>query len=459
VSRRDLPVQAPWPPAVRRAAHPVRMHDAVLEAPLPDVCIGELCVIRASLDDRTVLGRAQVIGLGCDAAILALLGTSTGLSRAVVLEPTGERLTIDISGHLLGKVVDATGAVRCELTAGGESHRWPAERREAEGRAPDYALRRAVSAPFETGVRLIDGVLRCGIGQRVAVLAPAGAGKSSLLRMLTEHAEAEVTVIALVGERGREAAELIEALRGTQRARRIVLVCATSDSPAVERSQAAATAMTIAEFFRDQGLHALLIVDSLTRYARALRDVALAAGELPARRGYPPSVFERLPQLLERAGNAGTGAITAFCSVLLESDDETDPVGEEVMAILDGHFILSRKLAGRGQFPAIDIARSVSRVSEQVGTHADFERAQSVRNALAQADELSLLVELGEYKAGVDPRNDAVLARAARLNEVFCQASGERSRLDETCRCIDEALADVAPVDVARMSSDDKAAR
>jgi FliI/YscN family ATPase len=445
-----LPMQSPWPSAVRRAAHPVRMHGAVLEAPLPDVRIGELCLIRASLDNRTVLGRAQVIGFGREGTILALLGASVGLSLSVVLEPTGERLTIEVSGHLLGKVVDATGAVQCELIDTGEPGRWPAERREVERAAPGHARRRSVSMRFETGMRVIDGVLCCGIGQRVAVLAPAGAGKTTLLRLLARQASADVVVIALVGERGREVAELIETLRGTQEARRVVLVCATSDAPAVERTHAAATAMTIAEFFRDQGLHVLLIVDSLTRYARALRDVALAAGELPARRGYPPSVFEYLPRLLERAGNTERGAITAFCSVLLESEDEADPVGEEVMSILDGHFMLSRKLAGKGQFPAIDIARSVSRASERVGTPADRERARTVRSVLAQADELALLVELGEYKPGVDLHHDAVLVCAHRLNEVFRQMDEGAASLNETRRRIDAALADAVAVDVAQ---------
>jgi type III secretion system ATPase len=455
LSTQALPMGSAWPPAVRRGAHPVRMHGAVLEAPLPDVFIGELCLIRAGFDDRTVLGRAQVIGLGREAAILALLGASTGLSLSVVLEPTGERLTIDVSGHVLGKVIDAAGRVQDELIDTDSSRRWPSERREVEAGALGYAQRRGVSARFETGLRVIDGVLGCGVGQRVAVLAPAGAGKTTLLRMLALQATADVVVIALVGERGREAAELIESLRGTPQARRVVLVCATSDAPAVERSHAAATAMTIAEFFRDQGLHVLLIVDSLTRYARALRDVALAAGELPARRGYPPSVFEHLPRLLERAGNARNGAITAFCSVLLESEDEADPIGEEVMSILDGHFMLSRKLAGKGQFPAIDIARSVSRVSERVGTPADRERAIEVRRVLAEADELALLVELGEYKAGVDPHHDALLAGACRLNEVFRQMDDVASALNETRGRIDEALAlatsfDAAPAPHAR---------
>jgi FliI/YscN family ATPase len=444
MSMQGVPLDLRWPRAVQRAAHPVRVHGAVLEAPLPDVHIGELCLIRAGLDDRTVLGRAQVVGFGREGAVLALLGTNLGLSLSVVLEPTGERLMIDVSGHLLGKVVDAAGTVQCALIEEGTPPGWPAERREVEARAAAYALRHPVGTRFETGVRVIDGVLGCGIGQRVAVLAPAGVGKTTLLRTLAAQADADVVVFALVGERGREAAELIETLRGRPEARRVVLVCATSDAPAVERSHAAASAMTIAEYFRDQGLHVLLIVDSLTRYARALRDVALAAGELPARRGYPPSVFEHLPRLLERAGHAGNGAITAFCSVLLESEDEADPVGEEVMSILDGHFVLSRKLAGRGQFPAIDIARSVSRVGERVGTQADRERAAAVRSVLAEADDLALRVEFGEYKSGVDAYQDAVLLCAHHLNAIFRQGENEPSPPGETHSRIDAALAEVA---------------
>jgi type III secretion protein N (ATPase) len=422
----------------------------VIEAPLRDVSIGEMCVIRRGTGLRQIAGHAQVVGFSEEGAVLALLGPAQGLSRAVVIEPTGAPLKIKVSTDLLGTVVDAAGAFCARLVVDQTNDADRPDRRDGsfdDGRrlreidATAIIEKYPVVEPFETGVRAIDGVLGAGIGQRVAVLASAGVGKTSLLHMIAAAASADVVVIGLVGERGREVSETIERIREAPRADRFVVLRATSDAPAVERAAAAASAMTIAEYFRDLGLHVVLILDSLTRYARALREIALSAGELPARQGYPASVFERLPRLLERAGRAGGGAITAFFSVLADDDDAFDPIAHEVISILDGHIVLSRQLAAEGCFPAIDILRSVSRVTARVWDAADMQRANAVRRVLARAAELAMLVDMGEYRAGAVPQDDHVLAAARRLREVLAQSQHESSSMTETRRAIDEALA------------------
>lgn len=437
------------PPTIIRAAHLTKLRGAILEAPLSGVCIGEVCLIREALGRGRVVGRAQVVGFSGHAAVLALLASAHGLSRDVVVEPTGKPLTISLSTQLLGCVVDASGTVCAELGPCADTPTrtrpvaiHPGESVEIrEIDTPRVLSRRPVKDRFVTGIRVIDGVLGVGVGQRVVILAPAGVGKTSLLQALATHASADVMVIALIGERGREVSETIERVGESIASRRCVIVQASSDTPAVERLAAATSAMTIAEYFRDQGCHVVLVLDSLTRYARALREVALAAGELPARHGYPASVFERLPRLLERAGNAGGGAITAFFSVLVEHDDELDPIAHEVVSILDGHFVLSSTLASEGHFPAIDIARSVSRVASRIGSPEDNQRAASVRYSLARAAQLALLVEMGEYRPGMVERDDRALACASRLKALFRQDSSQYSTLEATRSAIDDALA------------------
>lgn len=445
-----------WPRTVRRAARLRRLRGPVIDAPLTDVCIGEICVIRSEVGSRHIVGRAQVIGFSDDGAVLALLGTAHGLSRTAVIEPTGSPFCIRVSGGLLGTVIDANGSVCGHLV--GEDHTVgdavdavgpgigdaaPVQTAAGQTRVVETTHpveKRPVVEPFETGVRVIDGVLGAGIGQRVVVLAGAGVGKTSLLQMIASAPRADVVVMCLVGERGREVSETVERLREGPRPDRTVLVRATSDAPAVERVAAAGSAMTVAEYFRDEGLHVLLILDSLTRYARALREIALSAGELPARHGYPASVFERLPCLLERAGCTGRGAITAFFSVLADDDDTLDPIAHEVMSIVDGHVVLSRQLAGEGHYPAVDVSRSVSRVAARVGTQADFDRATRVRRVLARAAELAMLVDMGEYRPGVVPEDDYALAAATRLRAVLSQVPGVVATMADTRKAIDGAL-------------------
>ncbi|QBF27723.1 FliI/YscN family ATPase [Pseudomonas tructae] len=390
----------------RQGAHPQRCVGPLLEVALPAVAIGELCEVYAHWGDALPRAWAQVIGFNADVALLSLLGEPQGLSRQSLVMATGAPLQLHCGDDLLGTVLDARGQVVERLAPAANQ---PVYRYGLDNPPPHYSQRRAVSLRLDTAIRVIDCLLTCGVGQRVGIFAAAGTGKTSLLDSLVEHTDAEVFVIGLIGERGREVAEFIQRLRSSPRCARSVVVQASSDCAAVDRCNAALVATSVAEYFRDRGQRVVLLIDSLSRYARARRDLALAAGEAPARRGYPASVFEALPRLLERPGVTATGSITAFYTVLLESDDEPDPLAEEIRSILDGHIYLSRELAGKGHFPAIDVLRSTSRVAQQVCDAASLALASQARERLARLEGMRLLLELGEYRAGSDPLNDQAL--------------------------------------------------
>ncbi|KZE88091.1 type III secretion system ATPase SctN [Chromobacterium subtsugae] len=426
------------PRLLRRLANPQRLSGPILEAALPGVAIGELCDIRRGWQDREVVARAQVVGFQRERAVLSLIGAARGLSREAVLAPSGRAMSAWVGEAALGAVLDPTGRIVERFApaegAGGEE-------RAIDADPPPYSQRVGIRQPLATGVRAIDGLLTCGVGQRVGIFAAAGCGKTMLMHMLIEQGDADVFVIGLIGERGREVTEFAESLRASPRRGRCVLVYATSDFSSVDRCNAALLATTVAEHFRDQGKKVMLFVDSMTRYARALRDVALAAGEPPARRGYPASVFDSLPRLLERPGATRGGSITAFYTVLLESDDEPDPMADEIRSILDGHIYLSRKLAGQGHYPAIDALRSASRVAGQV-TDADHRRsAAAVRGLMARLEELQVFLDLGEYRPGENADNDRALAARAPLQRWLRQGVDESSPLADTLAGL-HALAD-----------------
>ncbi|AJC22365.1 EscN/YscN/HrcN family type III secretion system ATPase [Pandoraea pulmonicola] len=424
----------------KRCAHPRRVQGPIIEAPLPQVAIGELCLIHQNVHESGVVGRAQVVGFGNGTAILSTLGTTTGLSREAVLVPTGERLAVSVSPAMLGKVIDATGHCVQELLAEPAVPFAPPQRREIDAAPPHPTMRRPTEAPLETGVRVIDGLLTCGVGQRFGIFAAAGCGKTVLMNMLVRHSAADVYVIVLVGERGREVSELVERLKGSARCERTIVVYATSDQSSVDRCNAALLATTIAEYFRDLGLNVMLFFDSMTRYARALRDVALAAGEMPARRGYPASVFEALPRLLERPGCTAMGSITAFYTVLLENEEEPDPIGDEIRSILDGHIYLSRKLADKGHFPAVDVLRSASRLFDGLVSEPHRQIAREFRQYLAKLDEIQLFIDLGEYKRGENPENDKAVEKRPLLDAFVQQSMHEAADFDRTLECLHEAV-------------------
>lgn len=370
--------------------------------------VGELCELVTPGEPPLL---AEVVGFRDNTAILTPLGPITGISALTEVLPTGRGHVCPVGAGLLGRVLDALGQPIDEKGPLKTRTLLPVHREPVSPLA-----RRMIEAPLPTGIRAVDSLLTLGEGQRVGVFAPPGVGKSTLLGMLARGATADVNVIALIGERGREVKEFIEHNLGAEGLAKTVMVVSTSDRPPMERIKSAYVATTIAEHFRDQGKKVLLLVDSLTRFARAQREIGLASGEPPTRRSYPPSIFSMLPQLLERAGQGRTGSITAVYSVLTEGDEESDPIAEEVRSILDGHIVLSRKFAAANRYPAIDVLASISRVMPLVTSREHRAAAAHFRGLLAKYQEMELLVQIGEYKAGADALADeAIGARPAML--------------------------------------------
>lgn len=420
-------------------AHPARIHGCLIEAPLQGVFIGEICFIEHSLAQPNVIAKAQVVGFKEGLTVLSLIGRAQGLTREVVIRPSGYPFVFEVGEHLAGKIFNAAGE---QVGALGENLSEPlllnTKLLRIDSPPVSVTQRRPVAEPMVTGGRAIDSLLTCGLGQRIGIFAAAGSGKTSLMNMIINHAHADIHVVALIGERGREVIEFIEELKDSPHAAQTILIYATSDSPPIERCNAALLATTIAEYFRDCGRNVLLYVDSMTRYARALRDVALATGELPARRGYPASVFEQLPMLLERPGQLKHGSITAFYTVLLESEEEADPIGDEIRSILDGHIYLSHKLAGRGHYPAIDILHSISRVFQKVTTPEHRRCAIDLRDMISRLEQIQLYLELGEYQRGESHENDRALDKKEQIEGFLKQAMDEPMNFDNMLNILNE---------------------
>ncbi len=364
---------------------------------------------------------AEVVGFEGDCLLLTPLGELRGLhaDAEVVLREMADRVPANTS--LFGRVLNAKGE---PIDGGGPVA--PMPDRPLVAPSPEPMSRRSIDQPVESGIRAIDGLLTLGRGQRMGIFAAAGGGKSTLLAMLARRANADAIVIGLIGERGREVPEFIADALGVEGLARSVVVVATSDQPAMERVRAARAATAIAEGFRAEGKHVLLLMDSVTRYARALREIGLAAGEPSVRRGLPPSVFAELPRLFERAGSEGEGAITALYTVLTEGEEE-DPVAEEVRSLLDGHIILSRELGARGHFPAIDIARSQSRLFRKLAGSGQVGAAEAMRAMMAKLQDIELLLQMGEYQAGQDPLADIALAQRDQIEAFLQQRPDEAS--------------------------------
>jgi type III secretion protein N (ATPase) len=397
----------------------------VIRASCPGTHVGDrVRVLRGELEPL----EAEVVGFSQDRVLLMPLGDPEGVGPDSLVEATGTRLSLRCGPALLGRILDGLGRPMDRMAAPDPTTLvdWPVERP-----APDPLLRPRIQRALSLGVRVIDGLLTVGEGQRVGLFAGSGVGKSTLLGQVARNTEADVSVICLVGERGREVREFIEESLGAGLARSVV-VCATSDTPPLVRLKSAAVATAVAEYFRDQGLRVLLLMDSVTRYARALREVALAAGEPPARRGYPPSVFARLPVLLERTGTAERGSITAIYTVLVEGGDMEEPVADEVRGILDGHIVLSRELAQRGHWPAVDVLQSLSRVMPAVTDEGHRQAAQRLRTVLATFERQRDLILLGAYKQGSDPETDYALSKIAAVNAFLAQGLDERPPLEQT---------------------------
>lgn len=389
----------------------------------PRMSIGQLCQIELS-NGRCIA--AEVIGFHGNLSVLApyedLEGTAPG--HRVFIDR--DQLRVPVGAELLGRVLDGLGR---PLDDDGDLR---AELWQPLQAQPVNALQRPmITTPLTTGVRTIDAFLTAGIGQRLGIFAGSGVGKSTLLGMLARGASADVNVIGLIGERGREVGEFLHHVLGPEGRKKSVIVVATSDQPALLRLKAALYATTIAEHFRDRGNNVLLMLDSVTRVAMAQREIGLAAGELPTARGYTPSVFSLLPRLLERSGNTPQGSITAFYTVLVDGDDMNEPVADAVRGILDGHIVLSRTLAERGQFPAIDVLASVSRLQPQIATPEHRKMADELRHDLATYRQAEDLIQVGAYQAGSDAQIERALRRIEKINLFLRQDMHELVSWDE----------------------------
>ena len=396
----------------------------VIRAVVPGVSVGEICRL---LDRRTGWTLdAEVIGLAGNEAVLTPLGELHGLSTGAELLPTGGGREVPVGDALLGRVLDGLGR-----PLDGRGPLGTVLTRPLRAAPPPALSRPVISRPLPVGLRAMDGLLTCAEGQRTGIFGEAGGGKSTLVSQIVKGSDADVAVVALVGERGREVGEFIEHSLGAAGLARSVVVVATSDRPPGERVACADAATSIAEHFRDEGRRVLLFVDNVTRYARALREIGLAAGEPPTRRGFPPSVFAALPRLMERAGLAERGSITAFYAVLVEDDDAGDPVAEETRSILDGHVILSRALASAGHYPAIDVLRSRSRVMGAVTSAGHRRAADRLRALLARHAEVEFLIQVGEYKPGADALTDEAVRKADAIKAFLRQGADERTSFEE----------------------------
>ena len=397
--------------------------------------VGDLVMLR-NPDDGHELA-AEVVGLQGDAAILTPLGDTRGVSTLTEVLPTGKPHLAPVGMGLLGRVLDGMGR---PLDAAARGPLKPDGYAPVFAQAPDPLTRRPIDRPMPLGVRALDGPLTCGEGQRMGIFAAAGGGKSTLLSTLVRGAACDVTVLALIGERGREVREFLERDLGPEGRKKSVVVVATSDRSSMERAKASYVATAIAEWYRDQGLRVLFLMDSVTRFARAQREIGLAAGEPPTRRGFPPSVFALLPQLMERVGNNDKGSITAFYTVLVEGDDMTEPIADETRSILDGHIVLSRALAASNHYPAIDVLASASRVMGAVTTKEHRALAGKMRSLMAKYNEVELLVRIGEYQKGADALADEAVAKIERIRGFLRQGSHDLVSFEDMTKQLQAAV-------------------
>lgn len=387
-----------------------------------DSQIGEVCEIHTNLG----MLFAEVVGFRNERTLLMPLGDMTGIQPGSPVHPTRSVFRTPVGNSLLGRVLDGLGRPLDEKGPLGTT-----ETKPIYAHAPHPLTRQPITSPLVTGIRAIDGLTTIGKGQRIGIFSGSGVGKSTLLGSLARHAHADVSVIGLVGERGREVAEFIERDLGYEGLKRSVVVVATSDQPALVRLKSAWVSTTIAEYFREQGYDVIFMMDSVTRFAMAQREVGLAVGEPPASKGYTPSVFSLLPQLLERAGTGPHGSITGLYTVLVEGDDFNEPISDAVRSILDGHISLSRDIAARNHYPAIDVLHSISRVMPAVTKSEHRQWAGQMRKLMATYEKARDLVNIGAYVNGSDPEIDASLVELPKINAFLQQTPVESTAFDD----------------------------
>ena len=395
-----------------------------IESRGPIANIGDICIVEPR-DGRASV-KAEVVGFKEGHLMMMPLGNLEGIGPGCKVKAYGEKLTVKVDDRLLGQVVDWQALpidgsqLHCTYTV------------PIENTAPNPLTRKKIDCPLNLGVRAIDGMLTVGKGQRIGIFAGSGVGKSTLMGMIARNALSDINIIALIGERGREVREFIENDLKAEGLKRSIVVVATSDQPALMRLKAAKTATALAEHFRAQGKDVLLMMDSLTRFSMAQREIGLAIGEPPVSRGYPPSVYAEMPKLLERAGNSSTGSITGMYTVLVDGDDFNEPITDTARGILDGHIVLSRKLANKGHYPAIDVLASISRVMSAIASPEHKATANEVKKHMAVYKEAEDLINVGAYNKGSNQEIDEAIDKIGSINRFLCQNVGESVPFDET---------------------------
>jgi flagellum-specific ATP synthase len=403
----------------------VQVVGLIIEAQVGGVSVGDLCTIRIEKENRNA--HAEVVGFRENRVLLMPLGSTAGISPGSQVLAAGKPLMVRVGNDLLGRVLSGLGEpVDGKGSLMGEAD-YP-----LDADPPDPVKRPRITEVMKVGIRALDGMLTIGRGQRIGIFAGSGVGKSTLMGMIARNAEAEVNVISLVGERGREVRDFIEESLGEEGLKKSVVVCATSDQPPLIRLKAAFVATAIAEYFRNQNKMVILMMDSVTRFAMAQREIGLAAGEPPTTKGYTPSVFALLPRLMERSGTSVTGSITAFYTILVEGDDMNEPIADHSRSILDGHIVLSRDLAARNHYPAIDVPHSVSRLMTNLVSDEQKQAAGKLREVLARYAEAEDLINIGAYVKGSNPKIDFALSKIEQVNGFLKQGTFEQIDFEET---------------------------
>lgn len=403
----------------------VKIVGLTIESIGPDAKLNDLC--RIIIDkNKNISVMAEVVGIRDNRLLLMPYESVEGLGVGCTVENTGHPLSVLVGDELLGHMVDGIGRVS-DLEGS-----FPAEEYPVEAASPDPMKRKIIDEALPLGVKAVDGLITVGKGQRIGIFAGSGVGKSTLMGMFARNTKADINVIALIGERGREVREFIERDLGPEGMRRSVVVVATSDKPALERKKAAQSATAIAEYFRDQGKDVLLMMDSLTRFSMAQREIGLASGEPPVSRGYPPSVYSEMPKLLERAGRSDKGSITGLYTVLVDGDDFNEPITDTARSILDGHIMLNRRLAHKDHYPAIDVLQSISRCMSQIAQRDHKSYAGKLKNVLATYNEAEDLINIGAYKSGSNPGIDYAIRKIEEVNAYLRQDVGDKFSFEES---------------------------
>lgn len=404
----------------------------------PSAKLNDLCLIKSNTKAEPV--KAEVVGFRDDRVLLMPYDDVGGVGLGSWVENTGMPLQVAVSDELLGCTLDGVGIPMTREELDDYCPRY-----SVEETAPDPLTREMITDVLPLGVKAVDGLITVGKGQRIGIFAGSGVGKSTLMGMFARNTKADVNVIALIGERGREVREFIERDLGEEGMKRSVVVVATSDKPALIRNKAAKTATAVAEYFRDQGRDVLLMMDNLTRFSMAQREIGLASGEPPVSRGYPPSVYSEMPKLLERAGNSDKGSITGLYAVLVDGDDFNEPIADTARGILDGHIVLSRGMAQKNHYPAIDVLQSISRVMSSVDTQEHKELAGQMKNILATYREAEDLINIGAYKSGSNKNIDFAIEKIDAVNQFLRQGTDEKFLFDDIVHQMEEIFRDDAP--------------